>query len=164
MIMALTTWNLLDFRVAEKEKLLKQYLFAQPGLSRLRSACLAIRWISNVISRKHIGQTILHRPYIPMITGAATILVQNEHDLPCPEGDKAIYQYSWEATRGTMLYVYAFPPFTSWHRFRSRSTLHCKLSKAIFPAVRQTMFNYSDALRITYSYQRDFKCSSSGLQ
>ena len=29
MIMPLTTWNLLDFRVAEKEKLLKQYMFAQ---------------------------------------------------------------------------------------------------------------------------------------
>ena len=31
MIMPLTTWNLLDFRVAEKEKLRKQYLFAQAG-------------------------------------------------------------------------------------------------------------------------------------
>ena len=30
MIMTLTTWNSLDFRVAEKEKLLKQYSFAQP--------------------------------------------------------------------------------------------------------------------------------------
>ena len=35
MIMPLTTWNLLDFRVAKKEKLLKHYLFAQPWRSRL---------------------------------------------------------------------------------------------------------------------------------
>ena len=26
------------------------------------------------------------------------------------------------------------------------------------------VFNYSDVLRVTYSYQRDFKCSSSGRQ
>ena len=30
MIVPLTTWNLLDFRVAEKKTLLKQDLFAQP--------------------------------------------------------------------------------------------------------------------------------------
>ena len=59
----LTTWNLLEFRVAEKEKLLKQYLFAQPWWSRLWSAFLAIRCISKVISRKLIGQIILHGPY-----------------------------------------------------------------------------------------------------
>ena len=35
MIMPLTTWNWLDFRVVEKEKLLKQDLFAQPWWSRL---------------------------------------------------------------------------------------------------------------------------------
>ena len=64
MIMPLITWNLLDFRVAEKEKLLKQYLLAQPWWSRLWSACLAIRRISKVISRKRIGQTVLHRPYL----------------------------------------------------------------------------------------------------
>ena len=29
MIMTLTTWNFLDFRVGENEKPLKQYLFAQ---------------------------------------------------------------------------------------------------------------------------------------
>ena len=32
MIMPLTTWNLLDFTVVEKEKLRKHYLFAQPCL------------------------------------------------------------------------------------------------------------------------------------
>ena len=30
MIMPLATWYLIDSRVAEKEKLLKRYLFAQP--------------------------------------------------------------------------------------------------------------------------------------
>ena len=65
MIMPLTTWHLkLDFRFAEKEKLPKQHLFAQPWWSRLWSACLAIRRISKVISRKRIGQTVLHRPYL----------------------------------------------------------------------------------------------------
>ena len=29
-IMPLTTWNLLAFRVAEKEEVLQQHLFAQP--------------------------------------------------------------------------------------------------------------------------------------
>ena len=65
LVMTWTTWNLLDFRVVEKEKLLKQFLFAQPWWSRLRAACLAIRRISEVgtCSRKQIGQTVLHGPY-----------------------------------------------------------------------------------------------------
>ena len=65
MMMPSTTWNLLDFRVAEKEKLLKQYLFAQPWWSRLWSAFPAIRRISKVIinSRKLIRQSVLHGPY-----------------------------------------------------------------------------------------------------
>ena len=57
MTMPLATWNLIDFRVAEKEEVLQQHLFAQPWWSRLWSACLAIRRISKVISRKQIGQT-----------------------------------------------------------------------------------------------------------
>ena len=61
MIMPLSTWYLIDSRVAEKEKLLKRYLFAQPWWSRLRSAFLVIRRISKVISRKLTGQ--IHGPY-----------------------------------------------------------------------------------------------------
>ena len=41
MIVPLTTWNLLDFRVAEKKTLLKQDLFAQPWWSRLCSFSLS---------------------------------------------------------------------------------------------------------------------------
>ena len=62
--MPLTTWNLLDFRVAQKEELVKQYLFAQPWRSRLWSAFLAIRRISKVNSRRLIGQIVMHGPYL----------------------------------------------------------------------------------------------------
>ena len=67
MIMPSATWNLLDFRVAEKEKLLKQYLFAQPWWSRLWSALLAVRRISKVISRKLTGQIVLHGPNVDFL-------------------------------------------------------------------------------------------------
>ena len=68
-IMLLTTWNLLDFRVAEKEiGLPRQYLFAQPWWSRLlRWSFLAIHRISKVISRKLIGQIVLHGPYVLLL-------------------------------------------------------------------------------------------------
>ena len=61
--MPLTTWKFLDFRVAEKEKMLWQNLFARHWRSRLQSACLAIRCMSKVSSRKQIGQAVLHGPY-----------------------------------------------------------------------------------------------------
>ena len=64
MIMPWITWNLLDLKMAEKEKLQKQTLFAQPWWSRLWPAFLAIRRISKVISRKLIGQIVLHGPYV----------------------------------------------------------------------------------------------------
>ena len=64
MTMPLTTWNLLDFRVAQTEKLQKLYFVRAALVSRLWSAFLAIRRNSKVISRKLIGQIVLHGPYI----------------------------------------------------------------------------------------------------
>ena len=64
-IMLLPTWNLIDFRVAEKEKLLKQYQVFVGAALVITTVVrfVVIRRISEVISRKLIGQIVLHGPY-----------------------------------------------------------------------------------------------------